>query len=53
MAERFPENRTAQRRFGRFSPHQHLHRIWALRIGHRVGRFDWLGGADRAAAQKV
>ena len=36
------------RRFDRLSPHQHLHRIWALRVGDLVG-----GRADRAAAQKV
>ena len=40
-------------RFNRLSPHHHLHRIWTLRIGHRVGRFDRLGGANCAAAQKV
>ena len=36
------------RRFDRLSPHQHLHRIWALRVGDLVG-----GRADRAAAQQV
>jgi hypothetical protein len=41
------------RRFDRLSPHQHLHRIRASRIGDLVGRLDGLGRADRTAAQQV
>ena len=39
--------------FDRLPSHQHLHGIWALRIGDLVGRLDGLGSADRAAAQEV
>ena len=40
-------SRARHRRFDRLSPHQHLHRIWALRVGDLVG-----GRADRAAAHR-